>query len=338
MTGSKVFLLRLAGLLWLANATVFAQPEAPPALASYQKLIAELESRQSTLGADSALGEAYSGLGNTLQTLGQHADALKAYDEALQALRENKGLYTLDQLPVLEARLDSSEALSNWQEVDAGRQLAYLISTKNPDAISDLRYKALRELGLWKLRAAEEELLPNSLHDAREVSELYRKELEQPDLRAAYQGKALSLANVYLDLAALEFLQAKKQLELPLSSFGVNGQRSVTEMFCETMPTADGRGRQVCRNLQVPNLDYFMSLSNRRYAATWDHLNPMQEAVLEAWEVLLPEVETHNRDAALALLVQVHSLTDAFNDFVAKNARKQTGSRIAAPTGSKIRR
>jgi tetratricopeptide (TPR) repeat protein len=338
MTRSKIHSLLIAGLLWLISCHSIAQPEAVPALAAWQQLIDTLRASQNPINVDAQLSEAYAGLGNSLQTLEQHADAIAAYDQALQLLRENKGLYTLDQLPVLQARLESSQALANWQEVDAGRQLAWLITMKNPDTSSELRYQTLRELGLWKLRAAEEDLLPNSLEDAREMSELYRQQLAQPDLRAAYQGRALSLANVYLDLAALEFLQAKQQLELPLSSFGVNGQRTVSEMFCESIPTPDGRMRQVCRNVQVPNMDYFMSLSDRRYGATWDHLNAMEDAVLEAWKVLLPEVETQNRDAALTLLTEVHRLTDTFNDFVAKNARKRTGSRIAAPTGSKIRR
>jgi hypothetical protein len=34
----------------------------------------------------------------------------------------------------------------------------------------------------------------------------------------------------------------------------------------------------------------------------------------------------------------VHRLTDAFNDFVAENSRREAGSRIATPTGSLIRR
>jgi hypothetical protein len=38
---------------------------------------------------------------------------------------------------------------------------------------------------------------------------LYREELEQPDIGVIYKGKALSLANLYLDLAALELLQAR---------------------------------------------------------------------------------------------------------------------------------
>jgi hypothetical protein len=87
----------------------------------------------------------------------------------------------------------------------------------------------------------------------------------------------------------------------------------------------------------VPNLDYFMGLSDRKYGQIRDHLDAMKESVLEAYDVLLAEVGTPNRDEALILLAEVHRLTDAFNGFVAENSRK-TESRIAAPTGSIIRR
>lgn len=350
MMRSNILPLLLAGPLWLATLHGYAQQalvaSAPAAavaadedqLARYQQLIAELQNRQNNFGDSAGLSEAYAGLASSLQKLERHEEAVKAYDQALQLLRESSGLYALEQLPLLQAQLVSSQALKSWQQVDADRHLAYTIVLKNPAATIAQRYQALRELGLWKLRVGEDGLLPNSISDARDAAELYREELEQPEIRAAYEGKALSLANLYLDLAALEFLQAKKQLALPLSSYGTGGQRTTTEMFCETLPTADGRGRQVCRNIQVPDMNYFMSLSDRKYGATWDHLNAMQDAVLEAWAVLLPEVETHNRDAALALLTEVHSLTGAFNDFVAKNAGKRTGSRIAAPTGTRISR
>jgi len=331
---SKACSLSFIGLWWLLCLKGVAQPESSAAPASYEQLIATLQSSQNE--SATGLSEAYLGLGNSLQTLERHDDAVGAFGQALQLLREDKGLYALDQIPLLQARLISNQALQAWQDVDADRHLAYRIALKNPAAGVDLHYQTLRELGLWKLKAAEEALLQDPLEQTSEAAALYREELGQADIGILYKGKALSLANLYLDLAALEFLQARKKLALPLSAYVEGGQRQTNEMFCETLPTADGRGRQVCRNIQVPNMDYFMALSDRKYAATWEHLEAMQEAVLEAWEVLLPEVETQNRDDALALLSEVHRLTDAFNDFVAKNARKRADTRIAAPTGSRI--
>ncbi|MES2627178.1 MAG: tetratricopeptide repeat protein [Pseudomonadota bacterium] len=313
------------------------EAETSSSRASYEQLIADLQITQNSSGATTALSEAYTGLGNSLQTLGRHEDAVVAYEQALQLLRQSKGLYELEQLPVLQARLVSNQALAAWQDVDTGRYLAYQIALRNPGAGIALHYQTLRELGLWKLRAAEDDLLQNSLDGVQEAAALYRLELERPGIRAAYQNNALFLANLYLDLAALEFLQARKKLELPLSAYVEGGQRTVTEMYCETIPMPGGRERQVCRSMQVPNMDYFMSLSNKKYSTTWEHLNAMQDAVLEAYAVLLPEVATEHRDDALTLLSEVHNLTDAFNDFVAQNARR-TGSRIAGPTGSRINR
>src|SRR5690606_27345035 len=124
---------------------------------------------------------------------------------------------------------------------------------------------------------------------------LYQQELERPGLRAAYAARPLALANLYLDLAAPEFLQARKKLALPLGAYVAGGQRTVAQVFCETIQTPDGRTRQVCRTLQVPNLDYFMALSDRKYEQVRDHLDTMKERVMEAYAVLLREVDTANR-------------------------------------------
>ena len=114
------------------NSSNLLHTEVAQAVSSYLQLITELETRQSSVAVDVELSEAYYGLGNALQTLGRHEEAVEAFDKALQALRKNKGLYELEQLPLLQARLDSSQALAAWREVDAGRQLAYLITLKNP--------------------------------------------------------------------------------------------------------------------------------------------------------------------------------------------------------------
>jgi hypothetical protein len=336
MAWSRIFPPQIIALSCLA---CLHGAQAAPAdeTAAYAQLVAELEAQQETAGVDAELSEAYFSLGSSLQDLQRHEEAVVAFDNALQVLRENRGLYDVAQLPLLQARLDSSEALAAWQDVEAGTQLAYLTMLRNPGAGIDLRYQSLRELGLWKLKAAEEELLPNALAGVRDTAQLYRQELERPGLRASYQGRPLSLANLYLDLAALEFLQARKKLALPLSEYVVGGPRTEMQTYCETIPTSDGRGRQVCRTLEVPSLGYFLSLSDRKYELIRDHLDAMQDAVLTAWAVLLPEVETQNRDDAVTLLIEVHRLTDAFNDFVAENARRSE-SRIAATTGSRINR
>jgi tetratricopeptide (TPR) repeat protein len=235
MTRSQVCLLSLTGLLCVQAS---AQP------ASYEQQIAELQARQAS-GIE--LSEAYYGLGTSLQQEERHEEAVAAFDDALQALRENTGLYDLEQLPVLQARLDSTQALESWEEVDAGKQLAYQITLHNPAAGTASHYQTLRELGLWKLRVAEEKLLPNALDGVRDAVALYRHELEQPGVVTAYSP--LSFANLYLDLAALEFLQARQKLALPLAEYTMGGPRTATETYCQTISGPDGRPRDVCRSI-----------------------------------------------------------------------------------------
>src|SRR5690606_33828807 len=142
MLQATACLLPAVGLVWLGCFHVCAHAaESVAAPGSYEHLIADLQARPQSADVAMQLGEAYFALGRSLQERERHAEALLAFDDALQLLRENRGLYELEQVPVLQARLDSSQALAEWRDVDAGRQLAYLITLKNPDAGSERRYQ-----------------------------------------------------------------------------------------------------------------------------------------------------------------------------------------------------
>ena len=66
----------------------------------YQELIDTLEREGGVY--DSQLSEVMLGLGNLYQKFGRHGDAASLFDRAYHITRVNSGLYSLDQLALLE--------------------------------------------------------------------------------------------------------------------------------------------------------------------------------------------------------------------------------------------
>lgn len=65
-----------------------------------------------------ALREQYDSLGTLLQQAGEHEDAIKAFESAMHIDRVNGGLYTLDQVPIVEKMIASHDALGNVDDVN----------------------------------------------------------------------------------------------------------------------------------------------------------------------------------------------------------------------------
>jgi tetratricopeptide (TPR) repeat protein len=64
------------------------------------------------------LREQFDALGALLQQSGEHEEAIKAFEAAMHIDRVNAGLYTLDQIPLVEKIIASHEALGNFDEVN----------------------------------------------------------------------------------------------------------------------------------------------------------------------------------------------------------------------------
>lgn len=79
----------------------------------------------------------------------EHVFALVAIERALQVLRANSGLYTLEQVPLLTLRLESEEALGNDAAVWAVEQELLTLARRHPDdpqTVPVLRYVADRQM------------------------------------------------------------------------------------------------------------------------------------------------------------------------------------------------
>lgn len=90
--------------------------EPVPDIAAYQQRLQAVEASAGPYAQP--LAETTRALGQALQQLDQHEEALLAFGRSRQILRIHAGPYNLDQLPVIDAMIESNLALGRLQDAD----------------------------------------------------------------------------------------------------------------------------------------------------------------------------------------------------------------------------
>ena len=112
-------------------------------LAKRQEAIVDLQSRQGIY--DQSLIEAYDDAARLYLELEDYESAAGALGEALQISRINSGLYSDQQLPLIQALIDARSRIQQWQEVDDLAHLTHHISQRLY-ALNDRQYLAAAQL------------------------------------------------------------------------------------------------------------------------------------------------------------------------------------------------
>jgi len=162
---------------------------------------------------DLLLAEPHMDLAHANQSLGNHAEAINGFEKALHIYRINHGLFDLRQLTVVENLLVSHYALGRWEDIDNLQHLRFHLAKQQIPPGAETRLSALMGLTMWKLHAAENDLLANPLAAAHEVAELHRKELELLPADAP----ADSLALHHLGIAEMELTLARQKVRAPFA-------------------------------------------------------------------------------------------------------------------------
>lgn len=246
----------------------------PEEAARLQRLVAEraereqaLEDLRSDAGIYSpVLMEAYSDLGALYSELEDFDSASRVYNDALQIARINTGLYSEQQLPLLEALIDIQQQRRDWPAVDDLAHL-HLHLHERLFARTDPAYlEAAEDYGAWKQRAINQNLLSQGtqarLSDARNLSQFYERLLIDLDAAAAEQGSETRQTRV---LALLEgkteadLTMARAVANTPYTYFSGNASRYVTETRCRNVTNAQGQVVRQCYQVQVENPRYRQS-------------------------------------------------------------------------------
>ena len=78
-----------------------------------------IENIQSGMGIyDASLIEAYLDLAAFYFDLEDYQNSSRIYSDALQVSRVNTGLYSLEQIPIIESLIENSHRTEEWQNTD----------------------------------------------------------------------------------------------------------------------------------------------------------------------------------------------------------------------------
>ena len=239
--------------------------EASTALEISRELAArqsDIENMQGELGIyDAALIEAYSDFAGFYMELEDYSNAIRFYNEALQIARINTGLYSEQQLPIIEALIDNNGKLQEWPEVDDLHQLNYHISSRLYD-FSDSEYMAaVEDFGGWKLRVVRENLLDLNgrrlLSTAEDLSDFYKRVIDSAELHVDVKPESL-LKMVYGKTEA-DLTLARSIAATPYTSFEGTASRYVNQTRCQNTRNSQGQVVRQCFTVQVENPRYRQS-------------------------------------------------------------------------------
>ena len=284
----------------------------------YTQLINQLELEAGADAYRPELSQAYMDLGLTLQDLEQHDEATEAFDKALQSVRISDGLNSALQLPMLQELYNSNLARANWEGADLYAHLMFYVARKSFAAGDERRLAALEQMGNWKLKAENENLLSEYSNALGSAIETYQHEIELLQ-SMPLEGNNLTMATLYLGEARLKMILAQQIYDRPLTEYQTPGrERSTTTTRCFFVRLANGSVTQMCETIEVPQLDFYTVPNDMKLREISGNLKDIREALVKAFTLLQIEMEqAEKRDE---LLAEMNRITESYNSFVTEHS------------------
>jgi len=137
---------------------LLADPESDPAfeqrvdsIVRYNSSVAEIELDGGAW--DDNLVEELTALGRLQQQQGEHLAAIETLDRAMHVNRINSGLYTLEQIAVVEQLIQSYLALGDWEQADIYNNYLFHVQQKAYGIDDPRLIPVLDRLATWNIQA-----------------------------------------------------------------------------------------------------------------------------------------------------------------------------------------
>ncbi|GAA5445665.1 hypothetical protein Misp06_03868 [Microbulbifer sp. NBRC 101763] len=173
------------------------------AVESYRERIEELEAQHGAYGA--GIDEQLLGLATALQKTGAHKEAASEFRRAMLVNRVNEGLYSLNQIPMIERLIESQIALNQWEEANDNQQYLYWLYEKNYGEKDPRMLPVINNLSRWHLQSYIEEKGETLVEHLINATKLYTlavdiitKNFGASDLRLVDALRGLKATNYYL--------------------------------------------------------------------------------------------------------------------------------------------
>lgn len=140
---------------------------------------------------DYRLSEPLQTAGDVLEMRGDYLQALRLYDRALHVIRINSGLYSEDQIAIVERLINVNVALENWQVVDNHFRYLHLLYTRlYKDNIPALN-RGLAQISDWHVLAINNDFGTDRVDHLREANKLFNQRLAMTEGSVADDDPAI---------------------------------------------------------------------------------------------------------------------------------------------------
>lgn len=221
-----------------------------------------IEDIQSDLGIyDPSLIEAYDDMARFYAELEDYENAIRLHTDALQIARINTGLYSFEQLPILDSLIESNSRATQWEDVDNLQELYYLINSRLYAFADPNHIAAAEDYGAWKLRLVRENLMEQSgfrlLDIAEDLSRFYDRLLQRLEPETEVKGE--DLLSVIYGKSQADLTLARAVARTPFTAFQGTESQFINQTRCQNVRNAQGRVVQRCFMVQVENPRYRLS-------------------------------------------------------------------------------
>ncbi|WP_078085164.1 hypothetical protein [Microbulbifer mangrovi] len=169
----------------------------------YRQRIEEMEAEFGAYGA--GLDEQLMGLGSALQRSGAHELAISEFRRAMLINRVNEGLYSLNQVPMIERMIESQIALNQWEEANDNHEYLFWLHVKNYGEKDPRMLPIINQLSNWHLQAYIDEKGATLFEHLINATNLYALAVDiisqnfgANDLRLVEALRGLKATNYYL--------------------------------------------------------------------------------------------------------------------------------------------
>lgn len=243
---------------------------------------AAIENIQSDLGVfDQSLIEVYGETARFYAELQDYESAIGLYTEALQIARINTGLYSHEQLPILDSLIDNNSRFNQWREVDNLQELNYLINSRLYDDTNLEYLEAVDRYGTWKLRLVRENLLDQSrftlLNTAEELSRFYNRTIER--LEFAPEIHRVDLLPIIYSKSQVDLTLARSVAATPYTAFQGTERQYVNQTRCRNIRNSQGQVQRQCSTVQVENPRYRASQREAKQFALQRHTRNVSRSI-----------------------------------------------------------
>jgi tetratricopeptide (TPR) repeat protein len=118
-------------------------------IGSYEQALEELEYEGGAWSQDVA--QELETLGALLQQQGQYEQAIKVFDRAVHINRVNFGLFSPQQVPLVERVVEGHVALGQWKDADEHQQYAFYVQTKAYGANDPRMIAVFEDMARWNV-------------------------------------------------------------------------------------------------------------------------------------------------------------------------------------------